>query len=111
MKTEMVPRLPRSLVLVTLCLAACDTWARPPRARELCGVLQNVDGEARTLTLTPEKGERPFVAVWKRDTKFLKNWNFESADALKRGVRACVFYHSPFSGKPFVTKVIWTEDV
>ncbi|HTD67114.1 MAG TPA: hypothetical protein VK846_11355 [Candidatus Limnocylindria bacterium] len=73
MKTEIVPRLTRSLMLVTLCLAACDTWARSPQARELCGVLQNINGEARPLTLAAEKKERPLAVIWKNDTKFLKN--------------------------------------
>ena len=96
----------RWLVLGALCLAAVNGWARPPRAREACGVLQNVDLNARTLTLAPEEGEHPLEVVWKRDTKFLKNWKFESANALNKGGRACIFYHSPFFGKPFVTKVI-----
>lgn len=90
-----------------LCLSSADSWARPPRAREACGVVQTIDREARTLTLVPEKGTRPLVVVWKKDTKFLKSWNFESAAALGEGVRACVFYRSPFFGKPFVTKVVW----
>ena len=106
MKTQIAPRVVRCLFLVTLCLASFDTWARPPRAREACGVLQNVDVNARTLTLAPAKGERPLEFVWKRDTKFLKNSNFESASALNQGGRACVYYHTPFFGKPFVTKVI-----
>lgn len=106
MKTENMPRTTRWLLLGALCLTAVNTWARPPRAREACGVLQNIDVAARTLTLVPEKGERPLVAVWKSETKFFKNRNFESANTLKEGVRACVYYHSPFFGKPFVTKVI-----
>lgn len=107
MKPEVVPRMTRWLVLSALCFATTTSWARPPRARERCGVLQSIDREAHTLTLVPEKGERPLVAVWKSDTKFLKNWKFQPADALKEGVRACVFYRSPFFGKPFVTKVVW----
>jgi|SRR5689334_22069178 hypothetical protein len=106
MKTNLVPRCVRWFLLATLSLATLDTWARPPRAREACGVLQNIDAQALTLTLAQEKGDRPIEAVWRRDTKVLKNWKFASTDALQQGVRACVFYRSPFFGKPFVTKVI-----
>jgi hypothetical protein len=106
MKTETVPRLARSLVLGALCLAALDTLARPPRARELCGVLQSIDSDARTLILTSDKRDRQLLATWKQDTKILKNWRFESVGALKEGKHPCVFYRSPFFGKPFVTKII-----
>jgi len=29
--------------------------------------------------------------------------------SLKEDLRACVYYRSPFFGKPFVTKVVWTN--
>ena len=109
MKSEIVCRITRWLVIGVLCFATATTWARPPRAREVCGVLRSIDRDASTLTLAPEKGERPLVVIWKSDTKFLKNHKFGSADALKEGVHACVFYRSPFFGKPFVMKIIWVN--
>ena len=42
-------------------------------------------------------------------TQFVRNWEFEGADALKPGTRGRVYYHSPFFGKPFVAKVVWTN--
>ena len=106
MKTNLVQRCARSFLVIVLSLLALDTWARSPRAREACGVLQNIDAQAFTLTLVQEKGTRPMEVVLRRDTKVLKNWKLASTDALQQGVRVCVFYRSPFFGKPFVTKVI-----
>jgi hypothetical protein len=45
----------------------------------------------------------------KGDTRFIKGWKFTNDTALKMGLRACVYYLSPFFGKPFVTKVVWTN--
>lgn len=110
MKPEVVTRMMRWLMLSALCFATTTTsWARPPRAREACGVLKSIDRDARTLALVPEKGHRPLVVVWKTDTEFVKNQKFESADALKEGARACVYYRSPLFGKRFVTKVVWVN--
>jgi hypothetical protein len=92
-----------------LCLSAANGWARPPRARELCGVVQSIDPQTRTLTIQSPRRDEPLAAVWKRDTTFLRNWKSAGSAALKQGQRACVYYHSPFFGKPFVTKVVWAD--
>ncbi len=59
------------------------------------------------LTVLPEKKGRSLTAVWKRDTKFIHNWKLTDSAFLKGGLRACVYYRSPFFGKPFVTRVVW----
>lgn len=90
-----------------LCLSSADSWARPPRAHELCGVIQFIDAQTHTLTVQSPKRDQPLTVVWKRDTKFIHDWQFTDSAALKEGLRACVYYRSPFFGKPFVTKVVW----
>lgn len=110
MKLRIVSPRGCPLVLLVLCLAALNTWARPPRAREACGLLQNIDLDSRSLTLKADKEGRPLEVVWTGDTRFLKDWKFDAPTALKPGMRACVYYRSPFFGKPFVTKVTWTSN-
>lgn len=90
-----------------LCLSSADTWARPPRARELCGVIQAIDVQSHTVTVQSPQRDQPLTVVWKRDTKFIHNWKFTESATLKEGLRACVYYRSPIFGKPFVTKVVW----
>jgi len=92
-----------------LCLSSADSWARPPRARELCGVVERINHETYTLTVLPEKKGQPLNVVWKRDTRFIHNWKFTDSAFLKEGLRGCVYYRSPFFGKPFVTKVVWVN--
>lgn len=94
-------------VTVLLCQSGVDSWARPPRARELCGVIQAIDPQTHTLTVQSPKRDQPLAVVWKRNTKFIHDWKFTESAALKEGLRACVYYRSPIFGKPFVTKVVW----
>lgn len=97
------------LVLTALCLTAATSSARPPRARELCGVLQNVDGGAHQMVLLPKGSGKPLELDWKPDTSFVRGGEFDRAASLKEGARLCVYYRSPFFGRPFVTKVVWQE--
>ena len=92
-----------------LCLSSADSWARPPRARELCGVVASIDREAHTLTVVLESKGHPLNVVWKRDTRFIHNRKFADSGSLKEGLRACIYYRSPLFEKPFVTKVVWVN--
>jgi hypothetical protein len=47
---------------------------------------------------------------WKPGTSFVRGGEFDRADSLKEGARVCVYYRSPFFGRPFVTKVVWPEN-
>jgi hypothetical protein len=95
------------LVFAALGLTATTSSARPPRARELCGVLQNVDAGAHRLALLPSGGGKPLEVDWRPDTSFVRGGEFDRADSLNEGARVCVYYRSPFFGRPFVTKVVW----
>ena len=98
-----------ALLLTGLVLTSQNAEARPPRARELCGVVQAFDPQTRTVTIQSPKRNQPATFAVKGDTKFIKDWKFTDSDALKEGLRACVYYRSPFFGKPFVTKIVWTN--
>jgi hypothetical protein len=89
-------------------LSGVDSSARPPRARELCGVIQAIDPQTHTLTIESPKRAEPLTVVLKRETKFIKNWKFTEQDSLAVGQHACIYYRSPMFGRPFVTKVVWT---
>jgi hypothetical protein len=97
------------LLLVGALLTPHNAEARPPRARELCGVIRAIDPQTRTLTIQSSKRESSAAFAVKGDTRFIKGWKFTNDTALKMGLRACVYYLSPFFGKPFVTKVVWTN--
>jgi hypothetical protein len=92
-----------------LLLSSSAGWARPPRARELCGVIQAIDPRTQTLTIQSPKRDQSSTFAVKDYTKFIKNWKFTNSGSLKEGQRACVYYRSPLFGKPFVTKVVWTN--
>ena len=98
-----------AIAAAALLLSAAESQARPPRARELCGVIQMIDPASHTLTVQSPKRDEPMTLVWKRDARFIKNWKFTEPGSLREGQRACVYYRSPLFGKPFVTKVVWTN--
>lgn len=109
MRTKPVSLKVGLAAVALMLLSAADSWARPPRAREVCGVVQQIDREAHMLTVLSEKKREPLNVVWKRDTKFIHNWKFTDSGSLKEERQACVYYRTPFFGKPFVTKVVWVN--
>lgn len=98
-----------ALVLTGTVLTPQNAGARLPRARELCGVIRAIDPQTRAVTIQSPKRNQPATFVVKGDTKFIQDWKFTDSAALKEGLRACVYYRSPFFGKPFVTKIVWTN--
>ena len=96
-----------ALVLAVTFLTTPSAEAHAPRARESQAVVQTINHDKRTLTLSYPQGRGPRELVWHSDTKFLRDWKFVPATELKEGTHATFYYHSPFFGKPFVTKVVW----
>ena len=84
-----------------------ESQARPPRARERTCIVQTIEHESRTMSLRCDKETKPLELVWKKDTKFLKEWKSTDVASLKAGQAVVVYYRSPFFGKKFVTKVVW----
>lgn len=93
------------MLFTAVCFSAVNVSARPPRSRPVEATVESVNLADRTLTITPAKG--PSLLALTRQTKFLHNWKFTTADELKPGTRATVYYRTPFFGKPFVTKIVW----
>ena len=98
-----------ALLLTGMLLTPPDAKAHSPRARELCGVIQAMDLQAHTLTVQSLKRDQPSTFTVRHDTQFIQDWKPAAATSLQQGLWACVYYHSPFFGKPFVTKVVWVR--
>ena len=107
MKPRIIAKFTTLLALALTGLTATTSWARPPRAQELCGALQVVDRQTHLLTLLTAGNETPLRLAWKADTSLVRNGQFDTTEALKAGAQVCVYYRTPFFGKPFVTKVVW----
>jgi hypothetical protein len=88
-----------------LLLNPSNAKEQPPRARELCGVIQAIDLQTRTLTVQLFKRRQPATFAVKSNSKFIK----DSKSADSASLRAWVYYGSPFFGKPFVTKAVWVN--
>jgi hypothetical protein len=98
-----------ALLLTGALLNPSNAEARPPQARDLCGVIQGIDPQNHTLTVQSPKRGQPATFAVKSDTKFIKDWKLTDSTSLKEGLRACFYCRSPFFGKPFVTKVVWVN--
>ena len=99
-------RLLTALLFVVLSFTAANVEARSPRAREWCGVLEQLNSEQRSLNVRSSKENKPLEVLWTKDTRFIHNGKFDSSSALK-GTKVCVYYHSPFFGRRFASKVVW----
>jgi hypothetical protein len=62
-----------------LLLNPSNAEAQPPRARELCGVIQAIDLQTRTLTVQLFKRRQPGTFAVKSNSKFIKD--SKSADS------------------------------
>ncbi len=96
-----------ALLLILCCCASTEAFARSVRSRELKVIIQTIDRQAHTLTLTGEHGREPRPLAWHADTQFLLDGKSVSAAELRADVSATVYYRTPFFGKPFLTKVVW----
>lgn len=98
-----------ALLLVGALFTPHNVEARQPRARALCGVVQSIDARSHTLTFQPSKHDEPTTVVWHQDADFIRSGMPADSSALKAGLRVCVYYHLPFFGKPFATKIVWFD--
>jgi hypothetical protein len=93
-------------LLITLTLPAA---AHTTRSRPASGVVESLDSATRTMVFTPATGKAPSQFVITRQTKFIHDWQFTAAGEVKPGTKAVIYYRTPFFGKPFVTKVVWSN--
>jgi hypothetical protein len=99
---------PVILLFAIMFLATPNAGAHSPLAREASAIVQTINHDKRILTLNYPQGRGPQVVVWNSDTEFLCNGKTVPATALKEGTHATIFYHTPFFGKPFATKITWS---
>ena len=103
-----MPKIIRVLLLVTCGFASSSVFAHTPAAREAHGVIQSIDYQKRILTLTYVQESGPQKLIWKAGTQFLRDGKPVPATELKVGSHVMIYYHSPFFGKTYSTKVVWT---
>ena len=109
MKTSLKLRAALGVVtIVAAFLSAPEASARPPRARETRVVVQSIDRSIKTLTLKYSQGRGPEQVIWTTQTKFVHNGESASRLLLKESATVVIYYRSPFFGKPFATRVVWT---
>ena len=106
MRTKIIGTFP-ALLCAAIILTAWSAEARAPRSREMTAVIQTINYDQRTVLLNGAAIRGPRELVWNSRTRFVHDWKFVPATALKSGMQARVFYRSPFFGKPFITKVVW----
>ncbi len=111
MKQSSMPKTISMLLLMACCLFSFNASAHTSRAREIRAVVQSIDYQKSILTLTYAQKEGPWELIWKPHTQFLRNLKPTSVTELKTGTQIVVYYHSPFFGKPFATKVVWSDEM
>lgn len=94
-----------ALVLSFLLSLATPAAAITPHGRLITGTIKKVDTAAREVEMLREDNGTLKTFVWNRYTNFIANAQFADASILKKGARVEVNCHTPFFGKPFVTKV------
>ncbi|MDQ6632363.1 MAG: hypothetical protein M3Y82_11525 [Verrucomicrobiota bacterium] len=95
--------------LLSACFfAATDASASSIHSREISVIIEAIDRHAHALSLIYEQGRGPQKVIWNKKTDFVCNGKFVTDAKLKEGTRAIIYYRSPFFGKPFATKIVWT---
>lgn len=95
------------LVPAIFCSTTISAWARPPRARERQCVIETIGWSMRAMTLRCAKDAEALQLAWTKQTQFVKDGRFTDSAQLKPGQRVTIYYHSPFFGQKFASKVVW----
>ena len=101
----------KSRLFVALFLAASiagssDALALPRLGRDAAGVVERLDGSAKTFQLRRSKDAPTMMLSWNSRTRFIEGAQFVDAAKLREGASVSVIYHSPFFGERFVTKIV-----
>ena len=100
----------RTFLLIVCGLASTNALAHNVSACETNAVIQSIDFTNRVLNFTHQQGSRFDHLIWKNYTQFLRDGKPVSAKELNAGAHLKVYYRSPFFGKPFATKIIWSQE-
>ena len=107
MRRRLISSIIGMFLMVACCFVSPRARAHTPTAREIQAIVQAIDYEKKIMTLTYVQERGPEKLVWKADTQFLCDAKQVPATALLAGRHVTVYYHSPFFGKPYVTKAVW----
>ena len=97
------------LLVVSALFTAWPAAAHTTLSRPASGVVESLDAATRTMVFTAATSIAPRQLVITRQTKFIHDWQFASAGEVKPGMKAVIYYRVPFFGKPFVTKIVWSN--
>lgn len=103
MKTTSKPVI---LMLAVLAVTTPFAAALPNTGRRITGTVESVDANAKEAILRPENKGSAVSFVWNKRTTFSTNTQPADASILKKGRRVKTIYHSPFFGKPYVSRVM-----
>ena len=95
-------------LLLAVVLMTSSAEASSPRARQTVAVIETINRDKRTLSLSYPQRRGPREVTWYSDTRFLRDWKSVPATELREGTHVTVYFHSPFFGRPYATKVVWT---
>jgi hypothetical protein len=95
------------VMLVAAVLATQSVFGITVLAREEFGTIETINIGTRRLTINPAREAKPLTLVWNSQTRFLQDWRFTTVERLKQGTQITVYYHSPFFGDRFATKIVW----
>lgn len=104
--TMKTPSKPIILLLAVLAATAPFAAALPNTGRRITGTVENVDTPNKEVTLRPENKGSTIFFVWNKRTTFSTETQPASASVIKSGQRVKIIYHSPFFGKPYVSRVM-----
>jgi len=110
MNNSSLPKIIGIILLLACCFADSSALAHTPRSREAHGVIQSIDHQKRLLTLTYAREPGPQKVAWRPDTQVFRGVTPVPVTELKEGAQVTVYYHTPFFGKPFATKIICAGD-
>lgn len=80
--------------------------ALPTSGRRITGTIEKVDAQAKEVIMRREDKGPAVSFVWNKRTTFSANSQPADASILKMGRRVNTIYHSPFFGKPYVSRVM-----
>ena len=95
-----------ALLLAASIVGSSNAFALPRLGRDAAGVVEHLDGDAKTFQLRRSKDAPPMTVTWNSRTRFIAGGEFVAAAKLREGAPVRVIYHSPFFGERFVTKVV-----
>lgn len=81
--------------------------AMPRLSRETEAVVQQVDHEARAMSLKLPKDAKSVEFVWNHHTRFVENGQTVESTELKPGTDVKIRYRSPWVGKKLVKYISW----